>query len=1122
MAIMDRPEEALTQTPTDDSGAAEAIKTGLGAVHSAGEAVVERVGTAAKAVAPYVMPVLEPAVFVLDIPFNTVRGMWAGKDFVTALTEYTGADKIKDLEEKPSDSPDIKVLKRAAQFGIEYLGPTLPLGMAGKALLRSSRNAAVKVEMDVATGAGKPVLDDGDLLFKTEDGYWSANGQSEKELAKQERKQARERKQSKKFAQKLKEEGAKREPKPSVTDQEIDGSALGPIQAQKVKPGDPASTATLKSVKDHIEFNEAKGDHWLDTHGETLMKGENVKPKTLNQMKNIILTGVRLKSSFKATGSTFGRGLAFFRHWKEELRSRRIDKNMAHLFKNYSTKDVFRMLHLYRKETGHHWTQFAQEFEKPGFADMLLESGLGHILGPASLTAALFSTQMWMFSRALDLEVANSKAFRATLGKGIEAERHAHAGRHFAMGAFVDAPLDLLRTGYFYTHQRLLKGSAAERLFPIPKLEWMNGLSRATAIAQRVKLLKQFTQQSRMRFGLQRKVVTADNIPDWVPFGESAIIRGAANAWGGVSRFFPQAIGYLDVGARYMALRGMRNVAWHQHSASLALSKRPGIGTPAQVSKQSKAEGMNYLERHPQEFKITNMTKGGESTYVHAATEFADQATMSVPIPHAQALLKNPLLRLGIHPYPDVALRQVELTVARIPILTRLIPTTQKLLQRGGEGRMIHRAAMFNAQVIGTSGLVLHQFGYLSGSGPKDPDLRDSYAEGLGQRPMSLTVGNLNLDLRRTGPFGAYSTWMADINDHLRWLPPDRQQDWWNAALMVLADHVVGESILPEFADTWQAIRGLEQDNFDPRKRMIPNFLLNQVLPTGSLRWWNDLSKDSRDARMARDTLVDGIRAELAKLGIFDMNKEYASLFPKWLAEWSGLSRVANAPETLPVHMNWLGYIQWSGGAGWTDDGTNFIPSMIKRVPPQLPKDKRERIATVTDELIRLGISPRDLDPQLDGIKTELKVPHQMLLRALRNHPDNSLSTYGTEDGKRVRRTLEEALWWTITKSEYYQTLPYPYTEAQERESTVHGEEIGLKREMMAGSSEIGQAESRENEIRAVFRAYNNHLSSIVDPDTQRNIIQDLQLEYQQADFKKEEYRRNQPSLPPTITGGQQ
>ena len=145
-----------------------------------------------------------------------------------------------------------------------------------------------------------------------------------------------------------------------------------------------------------------------------------------------------------------------------------------------------------------------------------------------------------------------------------------------------------------------------------------------------------------------------------------------------------------------------------------------------------------------------------------------------------------------------------------------------------------------------------------------------------------------------------------------------------------------------------------------------------------------------------------------------------------------------------------------------------------------------------------------------------------MLLRALRNHPANSLSTYGTEDGKRVRRTLEEALWWTITKSEYYQTLPYPYTEAQERESTVHGEEIGLKREMMAGSSEIDQAESRENEIRAVFRAYNHHLSSIVDPDTQRNIIQDLQLEYQQADFKKEEYRRNQPSLPPTITGGQQ
>jgi hypothetical protein len=1049
MAIVDRP--VRPEPPEQETSSEAVVKQALGTVKTAGELAAE-----------HILPPLTTVATVLDFPMNLVRGAAAGK-FDEAFERMVSAREIPLLQAKDDDSTEIRVLKNMIGTGLDFVGPAV-LGTGAikgsRYVLKGMKDHKLWVERRLEDVETETVPR---LHREIEARFEKLSAEDKKTyLATQQRAEARE------LTQIRKEKGRKPEP-----------GERPPLQMEEA-PGLTAWTKTDQAVADDLDalrtVNMEEFDALVDLHGAKLLDDWDY---TLNAHERgdvflLLNNEAHLQRAYTRSGTGMGAGLQRFKALEGQALAKDITPRMSRLLKNYSMEDVIRMAKIYKETTGKSTQSFLKPLVKPSWEQWALETYLGHILGPASSLSASLTTQGWMYLRALDVMVANSRPFRTLFGKGLEAERATMDGRALMMG-YVDGAMDLIRLGGMAGLQQTRSFLEGQKLWPTKGVEALDGLSVKTAVKRQWESLNRFHADQQAKFGLRQDMVKAENLGDWVPGRENELVKGLTDLWGASNRFWPKAIAYLDTGARFQMLRGNLYRAYHRYK-----------DTAPSLAGKTKDEAIDFIEQHPKDFLITDLETGDMVDYIRAATTMGDSATMSMPIKQASWIFRNPLFRMTVSPYADVAMRSIERVGERLPFMNKLTPQGRALAAQGGESEMLRRAGMANAAMFATTGALLHQFGYLTGSGPRDPDLIDTYELEMGAPPQSLTMGDVNFDLRRVQPFGTYFTFFADITDKIAWLPEHMQQDWWEGAIMTAAEwtyvggetlfeHTIEASPVADIAHTYRMLQQLSVEK-------IPSQLMKKgartlvdvtpILPTATLRWFENLSRPNKLARRRFDEFTDALDAELAKLGVFNRNTEVLTAFPPWLAEKSGLTHVAQHTKQLPVGVSYLGYVQATSGM-WGEGA--YLPSVLRRIPKTLSVEDQQKAKVVNDELVRFNIDPGQLDPTLGLTTIRLPTQDVMLLRALRGH--GVKVTIGIDDqGRPTDRTLLDALHWVITnKGSGYHDLPQPLTMSQARERLADGTLAGVPEEYLHGAHRIGGPD-RITYLTSIFRAFNQQL----------------------------------------------
>ena len=290
------------------------------------------------------------------------------------------------------------------------------------------------------------------------------------------------------------------------------------------------------------------------------------------------------------------------------------------------------------------------------------------------------------------------------------------------------------------------------------------------------------------------------------------------------------------------------------------------------------------------------------------ADEFADYQTFTKPLgeaggamvafrdSHPAAKLVVPFLRTPINIFKYVG--------ERTPFLNRLSSEVRADVAAGGARADMARAKVQLGGMVMASTAVLASSGYITGRGPRDPNLRREWLET--NQPYSIKVGNTWHSYNRLDPIGSLlgmASDFADLSGHLDEIDASQL-----AAAMALSvsNNMLSKTYLTGLADTLEAIQSPTQD---AAKALLK--LTGTIVPTGAAQVARTMDPTLREVNSITDSII---------------------------------ARVPGYSSTLPARLNlWAEPVTLRGGLG---------PDIASPIYTKTPELK-----PVSEEMVKQGVS---------------------------------------------------------------------------------------------------------------------------------------------------------------------
>jgi hypothetical protein len=266
------------------------------------------------------------------------------------------------------------------------------------------------------------------------------------------------------------------------------------------------------------------------------------------------------------------------------------------------------------------------------------------------------------------------------------------------------------------------------------------------------------------------------------------------------------------------------------------------------------------------------------------ADEFADYQTFTRELgeggqaiaawrdSHPAAKLVIPFLRTPVNIFKYVG--------ERTPFLNRLSSQVRADLAAGGARADLARARVQLGGMVMASTAVLASSGYITGRGPRDPNLRREWLET--HQPYSVKIGGTWYSFNRTDPVGALLGMAADFTDMVGDLDEVDASQLAAAMALSVSNNMLSKTYMTGLADLLEALQSPTEDAAKAITR-----LAGTIVPAGVASAARAVDPTIRevhgltDAMMAR---VPGLSSRLeAKLNLWAEPVQYSGgVGPDW------------------------------------------------------------------------------------------------------------------------------------------------------------------------------------------------------------------------------------------------
>ena len=133
--------------------------------------------------------------------------------------------------------------------------------------------------------------------------------------------------------------------------------------------------------------------------------------------------------------------------------------------------------------------------------------------------------------------------------------------------------------------------------------------------------------------------------------------------------------------------------------------------------------------------------------------------------------------------------------------------------------------------VVGTAAL-MYQAGHLTGNGPADRQLKQSFINSGTWKPNHLYLGNVGFDYRSLEPFNVIFSSIADIGDNMELMGTEWAEKRLQAVAFVIGRGLTGKSYLSGLDQLMQVM----QNPFGPESAKASMNILNNSVPLAGMR----------------------------------------------------------------------------------------------------------------------------------------------------------------------------------------------------------------------------------------------------------------------------------------------
>ena len=290
------------------------------------------------------------------------------------------------------------------------------------------------------------------------------------------------------------------------------------------------------------------------------------------------------------------------------------------------------------------------------------------------------------------------------------------------------------------------------------------------------------------------------------------------------------------------------------------------------------------------------------------ADEFADYQTFTKQLGETGSAIaafrdSHPLARL-ILPFLRTPVNIFKYVGERTPFLNRLSGQVRADLAAGGARADLARARVQMGGMVMASASVLASSGYITGRGPRDPNLRREWLET--HQPYSIKVGGTWYSYNRLDPLGALLGMASDFADIVGDLDEIDAMQLGAAMALSVSNNMLSKTYVTGLADMLEAIQAPTQEAAQWLRR-----LGGTIVPAGVAQLTRTIDPTMREV----NSLTDAVMA-----------------------------RVWPFSTSLPARMNlWAEPIRYGGGLG---------PDIASPIYTKTPG-----LQPVSEEMVRQGVS---------------------------------------------------------------------------------------------------------------------------------------------------------------------
>lgn len=280
------------------------------------------------------------------------------------------------------------------------------------------------------------------------------------------------------------------------------------------------------------------------------------------------------------------------------------------------------------------------------------------------------------------------------------------------------------------------------------------------------------------------------------------------------------------------------------------------------------------------------------------ADEVADYQTFTKPLgeggaginawrnSHPSAKLVVPFLRTPVNIFKYVG--------ERTPFLNRLSSEVRADLALGGaRADMAHARVQLGGMVMASTA-VLAASGYISGRGPRDPNLRREWLET--NQPYSIKIGGTWRSYNRLDPIGAMLGMAADFADMVGDLDEVDASQLSAAMALSVSNNMLSKTYLTGLADTLEALQSPTEDAARAMRRLV-----GTLVPSGVAAVARYTDPTMREVESIQDAIIARVpgwsRTLPAKLNLWGEPVKYSGA----VATDIGSPIYTKTPDLKPV-----------------------------------------------------------------------------------------------------------------------------------------------------------------------------------------------------------------------------